>query len=455
MDILVQKLLNFIGNTSSITGVIGSVQAAQQIGKEALVKNKIESFDSDELENLLEHVEEEINREELDKLLTSYINQFKDNNVMRTTKERVTKELQEQADTQITGVIEDKKRIRDFIAQYVNRLFDLIQGRLTYGEELLLNESTKMNNELKQVSSQLAATDNKADLILKAVKELGGKTENEQNLSKSIEPVVDKLNLLMRLIEKKFDIKLAKQVLDADKLIKNDAENIIIRLNNYMNRLDIRALSQCIDLEGENLFELIYKYFKNTHDELMLDIDEFYHKTFLPTVACYENYEEKDATFYTAVGAIGLFATYSDEKLVDHIFKNIDTFINYILRIISEVQREHPYEEIEEAVVGRLNNAKREYILSWLNSFSDDPLEEKKALLRKEMLRVILNEDSMLDIEVAQKVNCPIKEVRKELFYLLGKVIRITYNDTISTKISLVKGYRDIAEQICNEEAEK
>lgn len=260
--------------------------------------------------------------------------------------------------------------------------------------------------------------------------EFGGvQNAKENNTNYLSDKIISKINAINILTLKNLFFNIWLKDLDSNFLKANSSTDTVLRLKSLFGLINKKELNKISGVNSENSIEALFNAVTVLAPDLSTNLNTFYHKTMLPTLACVNGYLEKNESYYISIGALGLFNNNSEEKVVDCIMNNLLNFFSNVHSIIENLWKDRDYIKIENEV----SNEMHSYLLKRIKRLIDDD--------KREYIKVIYDRKSIIDVELAEMFSCEIIDLRKKLYECTKDILSYKYYDNFSTKLSISSVY--------------
>ncbi|MFE9275694.1 SMEK domain-containing protein [Paenibacillus glucanolyticus] len=241
--------------------------------------------------------------------------------------------------------------------------------------------------------------------------------------------IISKINTINILTLKNLFLNIWLKDLDGYFLTGNSSTDTVLRLKSLFEIINQKELNKISGVNSENSIEALFNAVTVLAPDLSIDLNTFYHKTMLPTIACVNGFLEKNESYYMSIGALGLFNDNSEESIVDCIMNNSLHFFSNILSILDSLWKDRDYTKIENQV----SNGMHSYLLKRIKRLIDDD--------KREYIKVIFDRKSIVDVELAEMFSSELIELRKKLYECTKDILSYDYYDNFSTQLNISSVY--------------
>jgi hypothetical protein len=314
----------------------------------------------------------------------------------------------------------EKEKIVSILHEYLDRLNGYINANLTFDTKLIM----------KTIKDGQKTTDAKLDALKEELSRPNGYADPA--LSNAI---ISKCNAINSLMLKHLNFNLWLTDVDGDFITGASMKDIVLRLNMLGSLINLKELNRISGADSDHAIEALFLMVRGLAPDLSVELNEFYNKQILPTLACMKGYLAKDVSYYMSLGALGLFNDNSDESIYGRIMYNLSSFMSLSLGVLDELWKDRDYEKMDREVSDEMHRYLRRHI--------ENLMDKENAKLIQE----IYDNKKILDTELAARFSLEVHHLRKRLYKFTEKFLVYNYNDNGSTMLFIDSIYTQTFER--------
>lgn len=308
----------------------------------------------------------------------------------------------------------DKEKIIDILNSYLDKLCEYLSQKLSYDSKIIIKtikDSERITKEnLKEINDKLF-------------------NPNIYSIGDFSNKIVSKINALNVLILNYLHINVWLKDANDAFLAGGSLTDVILRIKSLFELINKKELNRVSGVNCENSFEALFNMINVLAPDLSTELNTFYCRNVVQTIACINGFLEKNEAYYISIGALGLFNDNSEENIFKCIMNNLLLFLTISFNVLDNLWKDKDYEKIEVEV----SNEMHQYLLSHINHMIDENSIK--------FIKVIYDKKSIVDVELARIFFCEIDELRKKLYKYTKEFLSYSYYDNHSTKLYIRKMY--------------